>query len=160
VFSRFVKPYVNRVLSEYILNLCSIEQKSVDDARDFMYVLHQFHKYLNGAKCYCNGADSDVFCENLKLMEDRNQLESLEIAIPNITSVRPDICRFLGISDSDCVSGTLLNYIDTNIIADVHSFFEGMHPHDPVYDSFSVSVILGLMNGASRFSLSNDFRFF
>lgn len=66
-FNELVKPCVNPILSDYIIELTGINQSTIDEMGvDFQSALIQFHHFCQEGKlaCYAWGGDEQVLREN------------------------------------------------------------------------------------------------
>jgi len=130
-FDRYVIPVINPKLSDYIVGLTGITNKTIEDqGASFINILEEFHKFVYPTEpLFSVGIDGEVLRENCLLSQvaypfDRNQVFNIRSALANSIGVAehkivsselpyllnikpPDSLSHNALSDARCIGAAL-----------------------------------------------------
>ncbi len=120
----YVKPNINKILSDYITNLTGITNKKIDDdGIHFMDAIEKFYKFCfynnKNIQIFSYGNDYSIIKENLKL--NNVNIDSKYFKWEKSFYDIRDILEKYNIPTKEYTSGTLYKYFNINEISDVHN---------------------------------------
>jgi inhibitor of KinA sporulation pathway (predicted exonuclease) len=104
-FQVLVRPQINPILSDYIINLTGITQKNIErDGISFPLALSRFTNFIgeHPINIFCNGDDKDVIEENCHIHS-----RPFPSILTKTTDLKNYFSEILGVSRKECISGKL-----------------------------------------------------
>lgn len=142
-FNYYIKPKINPILSEYIINLTNITQDNIDilglDFIDFIEKFYKFSKYINknyiDLNLYSYGQDYTEIERNLKLNHIKKNSKYYEWK-KYFFDIRPIFQNF-NIDTNKYSSGTIYNIIKNKI-----NIKKKIETHKSDFDVYSMFITL------------------
>lgn len=130
-FDYYIKPNINKILSDYIINLTGITQQLIDSASSILEVLEKFYDFSENLNLYSYGNDYYEIKENIIL----NKLDpKFYDWSTNFYDIKI-IYEKYNINTSNYSSGTV--YKSLNIIPE-----KNVKIHDASWDTYSLFITL------------------
>ena len=146
-FNCYIKPTINPLLSDYIINLTGITQNTIDiHGISFKNAIKKFYKFCNTNKIYSYGNDYNEIKINLEL----NNISSLSIYYKwecKFFDIRT-IFELYNINTNKYSSGTI--YKSVKLIPD-----KKINIHDSQWDTYSLFITLKYLLDNIKFNNLN-----
>tara|TARA_Y100000591_G_C21733447_1_gene645365 strand:+ start:125 stop:706 length:582 start_codon:yes stop_codon:yes gene_type:complete len=133
-FNCYIKPRINKQLSNYIIKLTGITQKKIDTkGLYFIKALRKFYKFSKNLPLYSYGNDYTIIQENLDLYKITIN-SKYESWINSFFDICP-IFQCYGIDTSKYTSGTIYKHFDLKTLNKIKI-------HNSEWDTYSLYITL------------------
>ena len=133
-FTCYIKPRINKQLSNYIIDLTGITQQKIDtQGVDFKIAIKKFYKFSKNIPLYSYGNDYTIIQENLDLY--KIVIDSkYRLWICSFFDIRP-IFQSYNINTSKYTSGTIYKHFKLKPT-------QKIRVHDAMWDTYSMYLTL------------------